>query len=245
MDMVHHDTVHDAFPLPDLGPDTYARWRASNIGAITEQLERRLVLAGIGDVRGTRILEIGCGDGDLSVTLARRGALVTAIDASPEMIDAARARAVREQVAICFDVAEARKLPFPAGQFDIVVAVTVLCFVSDAAPVFQEIARVLRPGGRLVDAELGKYSSWAAGRRIRAWLGSALWRRGRFRTPEELRRLARGAGLVPGAVRGAIYYPKCDLAARRLAPFDAVLGRWTTFGAAFLSLEAAKPTATP
>lgn len=235
------DTVQEASPLPNLGPDIYARWRVSDIGTITEQLERRLVLAGVGDVRGARVLEIGCGDGDLSVLLAKRGAIVTAIDVSPEMIAAARARAARENVQIRFDIGAARKLPFPSEQFDIVVAVTVLCFVSDAAPVFQEIARVLRPGGRLVDGELGKWSTWAAVRRVRGWLGAALWRRGRFRTAGDLRRLARGSGLVPKAVRSAIYYPKWNAAARWMAPFDAAFGRWTTFGAAFLSLEAVKP----
>ena len=63
---------------------------------------------------------------------------------------------------------------------------TVLCFVQDAAPVFAEIIRVLRPSGKLMIGELGKWSSWAAARRIRAWLGSLLWRRGRFRTATEL-----------------------------------------------------------
>jgi hypothetical protein len=41
-------------------------------------------------------------------------------------------------------------------------------------------------------------------------------------------------------VRGAVYYPRCA-AARLFAPFDARLGRWTTFGAAFIALSAVKP----
>jgi SAM-dependent methyltransferase len=131
-------------------------------------------------------------------------------------------------------------LPFSAESFDVVAAITILCFVPDAAPVFHEMARVLRPGGRLVIGELGKWSSWAAMRRMRAWLGSRLWRSARFRTARELRALAKQAGLEPETLRGAIYYPRCGLAARLLAPCDRALGRLTTFGAAFLALAAVK-----
>ena len=136
---------------------------------------------------------------------------------------------------------EADRIPFAAERFDVVVAVTILCFVSNVAPVFQEIARVLRPGGFLVIGELGKWSLWAVARRIRAWLGSRLWRRGRFRTAHELRVLARQAGLAPGPVHGSVYYPRWQRAARVLAPYDTAFSRLTTFGAAFLALSAIKP----
>ncbi len=187
------------------------------------------------------MLEIGCGDGDLTVMLAKRGATVTAIDLSSEMIEAARVRAAREGAESDFHVGTARSLPFAAEQFDIVIAVAVLCFVSDATAIYKEIARVIRPGGRLVDGEVGKWSSWAAARRIQSFLGSALWRRGRFRSPGDLRWLARGAGLIPGSVRGAVDCPKWNAAARLMAPLDAFFGRVTNFGASFLSLTAVKP----
>ena len=229
--------------LPDLGPDVYAKWRASGIGAITEQLQRRLILALLGDIQGRNVLDVGCGDGDLAVELWRRGGTVTGIDASQEMVEAARARAKREGADILFMVGEAASIPFDPERFDVVVAVTILCFVADPAPVFREITRVLRPGGILAIGELGKWSLWAAARRVRAWFGSQLWRRGRFRTASELRFLANGAGLVPALVHGSIYYPRWRWAARLLAPYDAALSRVTTFGAAFLALTAVKPTA--
>lgn len=227
--------------LPGLGPEAYARWRASTVGAITERLERRLVLELIGEVRGRSVLDVGCGDGDLAVALSKAGARVVGIDSSEAMIEAARQRAAREGVQAGFQVATAQQLPFAPESFDLVVAVTILCFVEDAAPVFREMARVLRPGGQLVIGELGRWSSWAAMRRLRAWLGSPLWRKGRFRTAGELRALALQAGLTPRSLRGAIYYPRCAPAARLLAPCDPALGRVTTLGAAFLALQATKP----
>jgi ubiquinone biosynthesis O-methyltransferase len=230
-----------ACAVRDLGPEVYSRWRASEIGAITERLEGRLILELVGEVSGRTVLDIGCGDGEFAFELARRGAIVTGIDASAAMIEAAKDGARQRHANIAFQVASAEQLPFPAEQFDIVTAVTILCFVEDATPVFREIARVLRPGGRLVIGELGKWSAWAAVRRMRAWLGSRLWRQGRFRTARELRDLAEQAGLTVETVRGAIFYPRWNLAARLLARCDPMLGRLTTIGAGFVALSAVKP----
>lgn len=237
----HASTTH--CPIPNLGPDTYTRWRQTELGRITEELQLGLMLRLIGDVSGKRVLDVGCGDGKLAVELARRGAAVVGVDASESMIDAARRRVADSGVGVALELATADALPFPDGSFDVVAAITILCFVENAAPAFAEIARVLQPGGRLVIGELNKWSTWAASRRLRAWLGSALWRRGRFRTPNELRQLALNAGLAPGPVTGAIYYPRSASAARLMRGIDPRLGRLTSLGAAFLAFSAAKPAA--
>ena len=239
------NTSGPACAIPDLGPNVYARWRASEIGTITERLERELILELVGDVSGCKVLDVGCGDVEFAVDLTKRGATVVGIDASAEMIDAAKGRAKLQNADVGFQVAMAEHLPFPAGQFDVVTAITILCFVDDAAPVFREIARVLRPGGRLVIGELGKWSTWAAGRRFRAWLGSPLWSRGRFRTGNELRNLAEEVGLIVKAVRGAVYYPRWGVAAWVLSSLDPVLSRHTTIGAGFVALSAVKPEGRP
>ena len=130
------------------------------------------------------------------------------------------------------------RLPFPDAAFDVVTAVTVLCFVPNAAGAVREMARVLRPGGRLVLGELGRWSLWAFIRRVRGWLGSRTWKMARFRTPADLSALAEGAGLSVAAIRGAVFYPPVGMLARALAPFDSWLGRLTTFGAAFIAMRA-------
>ena len=64
--------------LPGLTPDVYARWRASDMGAITEQREREVILGLAGEVGGRTVLDVGCGDGTLALDLWRRGARVLA-----------------------------------------------------------------------------------------------------------------------------------------------------------------------
>jgi SAM-dependent methyltransferase len=224
----------------ELGPELYAGWRGSSLGDITEALEDRLLFELIGDVAGRRVLDVGCGEGALAVELQRRGALVTGVDPSASMLAAAQSRARAEACPLVLVGATGERLPFSASSFDVVLAKTVLCFVQDAQPMASELARVLRPGGRFVIGELNKWSSWAAQRRVRAWLGDPVWRRGRFRTAAELRALAAAAGLAVETVRGAVYYPRIAVAARLMARYDACFARYTTAGAAFIALAAVR-----
>jgi len=226
--------------LQDL-PEAYASWRSSLLGRITDSLEQALILRLAGPVTGWRILDVGCGDGWLIVELSSRGARAAGVDVSEQMISAARRHAEQRGEDVSFHMATADALPFAPASFDIVIAVTVLCFAEDAAPTVREMARVLKPSGRLVIGELGKWNSWAAVRRIKGWLGATVWRQARFRTPGELRRLAEEAGLADVAVTGAIFYPPIGLAARLLGPFDGWIGQRTTCGAAFLAVDATKP----
>ncbi len=219
----------------------YAGWRASTLGRITDRLEDALLRDMLGDVAGCAVLDLGCGDGKLAVRLAALGARVVGLDADPAMLRAAASRAAAAGVGMDFAAGRARTLPFPDRRFDIVVAVTVLCFVPDAEAAFREIARVLRPGGAVVIGELGRWSLWALRRRIRGWLGNRLWRAARFRTVGELRRLAAGAGLEVRAIRGAVFYPPVAALACAMAPLDPWLGRITAIGAAFVALRAEKP----
>jgi 2-polyprenyl-3-methyl-5-hydroxy-6-metoxy-1,4-benzoquinol methylase len=220
--------------------EAYVRWRSSRLGRITDALERQPLAGLLGSVAGKRLLDVGCGDGAMAFELARQGATVTALDADPSMIAAARLRAENEAVRIQLVEGNAKSLPFDDATFDVVVAVTILCFVHDAEHAVTEIARVLKPGGQLVIGELGRWSLWAAQRRMRGWLGDPVWRAVKFRTAADLRRLVEGAGLRVVAIRGAVHYPPCGMAARLLAPVDLWLGQETTFGAAFLGMSAAK-----
>lgn len=220
---------------------TYARWRATALGGITERVETRVVFELAGPLKGKHVLDVGTGDGTYAIEAAERGAIVTALDLEQEMLDAAHARAVSRGVEVTLQQGRAEQLPFEDASFDVVVAVTVLCFVPDAQRAVREMARVLTPGGRVVLGELGRFSVWAAERRVRGWLGASTWRRAQFWSRGELAALAQGAGLHAANVRGSVFFPPSSLAARFAAPFEPLLTRLDVPGAAFLALAADKP----
>jgi ubiquinone biosynthesis O-methyltransferase len=222
-------------------PESYARWRTTRVGQITDALEQQLLLETLGSVPRKTLLDVGCGEGALASDLARYGAIVTGLDADPAMIAAARRRAEAEALPLQFIEGQAESLPFESATFDLVLAVTVLCFVRDVERAVKEMARVLKPGGRLVIGELGRWSLWAAYRRIRGWMGNPTWRAVTFRTARELCSLACDAELDVEKIRGAIHYPPCGVAAQLLAPVDLRLGRSSTIGAAFIAVSATKP----
>jgi 2-polyprenyl-3-methyl-5-hydroxy-6-metoxy-1,4-benzoquinol methylase len=223
--------------------ESYARWRSSRLGRITDGLERQLLLELLGGVAGKTLLDVGCGDGELASELSRRGAIVTALDADSMMIAAAQRRSEIENTQLRLIEGQAERLPFDDESFDFVLAVTVLCFVQDAERAVAEMARVLKPGGRLVIGELGRWSLWAVHRRVRGWLGDSTWQAAMFRTAAELRALVEVTSLNVIESRGAVYYPPCGVAARLLAPADPWLGRITTVGAAFIIVSAEKTVA--
>jgi len=224
------------------GPTVYAAWRTSSLGEITEELEHRLLFRLAGPVAGRDVLDVGCGDGTLARAFAASGAArVVGCDGDARMI--ARATQSQDAAGPTFFVADATRLPFADASFDIVSIVTVLAFIPDAGAALREIARVLRPGGTLVLGDLGKWNYWAARRRIRAWRGAALWQGATFRTAGQLRALARAAGLRADHVSGCIFYPPWQALAQRMAAWDAVLGERTTLGAAFIAVQARKPSA--
>ena len=223
------------------GPDVYAGWRVSSLGEITEALEHRLILELTGPLRNRFVLEVGCGDGTLLLVYGHNDAArVAGCDTDPRMIGRARAQATASDVRVDLAVARAQTLPFADNSIDIVTCITVLAFVPDANNAVREMARVLRPGGRLVIGDLGKWSYWAARRRVRGWLGARLWRTARFRSATEIASMVEDAGLAVGPIKGAIFFPPWTALARLMAPFDRRLGELTTFGAAFVAIQAKK-----
>jgi trans-aconitate methyltransferase len=137
-----------------------------------------------------RILDLGCGDGQLTQRIGATGAQVSGADLSPEMVAAARARGIAAKVA------DAEALPHPDGAFDAVFSNAALHWVRDHEAMLAQVHRVLKPGGRFV-AEMGGHGNIAA---IRVAFIAALARHG-----------------LADREDGVNYYPTPEAYSRRLA----------------------------
>lgn len=104
---------------------------------------------------GEHILDLGCGDGQLTKKLMASGAVVKGVDASPQMVAAARS------LGIDADESAAESLPYENASFDAVFSNAVLHWVRGQDAALSELRRVLKPSGRLV-AEMGGHGNVAA-----------------------------------------------------------------------------------
>jgi len=108
-----------------------------------------------GDVEELNVLDIGCGEGRFCRMLEKRGANMTGIDPTAELI----AEAKRLQPEAIFEVAKAEKLPVADVSMDIVVSYLSLLDIPDYRAAIAEMKRVLKPGGRVVVANHNGFST--------------------------------------------------------------------------------------
>lgn len=223
-------------------PRDYSDWFDTELGRRVWNDERAVLLPMLGDLDGREVLDAGVGEARLALEVTRAGGRVTGVDLARDMLRFARNRARHAHLRLPLAAGRLESLPFRTGSFDVVVAMTVLCFVPVPSVAVREMARVLRPGGRLVLGELGRWSLWAAKRRVSGLLGDARWQDVRFWTPSSLERLLRESGLDPCRRGAAVFYPPSALAARLLQPLERILsGGPTALGAAFVAAAAEKP----
>jgi ubiquinone/menaquinone biosynthesis C-methylase UbiE len=181
----------------------YDSWFDGAWGRHAFTIEARALLRELGELGGRDLLDVGCGSGRFTALFEERGAVCTGLDSDPAMLELAGRRVHGRLL-----VGDAHRLPFPAASFDLAVATTVLEFAAEPALVVAEMARVTRPGGRLVVGALNPSSPWGLAHRRR--LRGQPWTRARFISRDELRHLAapygratlRAALFAPGAVPG-------------------------------------------
>jgi SAM-dependent methyltransferase len=103
--------------------------------------------AGISE--GDDVLDVACGAGNVTIPAAQTGATVTGLDITPELLEAGRRAASDAGVEIEWVEGDAQQLPFEDESFDVVTSVFGCMFAPDHQEAASEIARVLRPGGRM------------------------------------------------------------------------------------------------
>ena len=97
--------------------------------------------------RGSRLLDVGCGAGQLTLIASRNGADATGVDIAENLVERARERARVEGLGARFRVADAEALPFAKASFDVVTSLVGAMFAPRPEIVTGELLRVCRPGG--------------------------------------------------------------------------------------------------
>jgi SAM-dependent methyltransferase len=131
-----------------------AMWTAGDYPDVA----RRIVTVGeyvaerAGAAPGIELLDVATGSGNVSIPAARRGAIVTALDLTPKLLEAQRARAAAEGVEVTLIEGDAEELPFDADSFDRVTSCFGVMFAPRQKLAAEELVRVARPGGSIVVA---------------------------------------------------------------------------------------------
>lgn len=148
----HPDPYRDVDAEPD--PERFIDALEARGRMPSQARLRRSFLRFVPIQRDNSVLEVGCGTGvvvrDLAPLVGPRGRVV-GVDRSARLIRAARrlCRARGRGAPITLRVADGRRLPFPADRFDATLAVTVALHVAEPLELVKEMARVVRPGGRI------------------------------------------------------------------------------------------------
>ena len=199
-----------------------------------QQAIRQAYLDGLGSLGGLKVLDVGCGTGVVTRELARRvgpNGSVVGSDPTPGLIEVARQLATDEgHPGLIFEVQDGRALPYADASFDLVCAVTVLSHVPAREKVLQEIARVTRPGGRvlIVDGDFAANQLEHPDKDTTAKIVAA-WRASTVDDPyltHCLGPLLEGVGLRPRSVNGHVH-----IEAGRVDEATSFMWQWVLFAA--------------
>lgn len=118
-----------------------------------DQRWRRRTLRAAGDVRGKRVADVCCGTGDLAIAFEKAGARVVGVDFTPEMLHRALPKRAPAPEGTLFVHGDAMRLPMADSSVDVASVAFGIRNVADRVGGMAEMARVLRPGGRLLVLE--------------------------------------------------------------------------------------------
>lgn len=163
---------------------------------------------GFRPLEGKQVLDVGCGAGLLAEPLARLGAMVIAIDAASELIEAAKAHATGQGLAIDYRHATAEDLK---GSFDLVTSMEVIEHVADPAAFIKSLAARLAPGGLMI---LSTPNRTALSKLLMVTIAEGIGRipkgthdHKKFITPDEMKAMLVAVGLAVVDCEGIAFSP--------------------------------------
>ena len=143
------------------------------------RVEARMVFPSLTNIKGKRILDIGCGDGIFDIEMARRGARIEALDLSNSALERAiwRVKQLGLTGNINFIHGDATHLPYRDSTFDIVISNCVLEHIPDDQQVIKEASRVLKNPGKVIITVPREFDNWdrISVRLVKALLSTPGW----------------------------------------------------------------------
>jgi SAM-dependent methyltransferase len=234
-----------------------ATWAAGDYAEVAKRelwpLGERIVRR-VGVRPGEEVLDVACGSGNAAIRAAQAVAQVVGLDLTPDLLEAGRISAAEAGVEVDWVEGDAEALPFPDESFDVVLSTLGVMFAPRHPVAAGELARVLRPGGRMALCNWAADSVLARIMRTTAAylppppkLASPPWLWG---SEDHVRTLFAGTGLVLEFEQGLAEFPPFDsadenveyhstrvgplLAARKLTEAD---GRWPALRAELVPLH--------
>lgn len=165
------------------------------------------------DLRGLKVLDVGCGGGILSEGLARAGATVSSIDLAEDALACARKHAKESGLTIDYRAVPAEQLAEEKpGEFDVVVCMEMLEHVPDPSSICRALSTLVKPGGDVYLSTLNRNpKSWlfaiVAAERILRLLPAGTHQHEKFIRPHELATFCRECDLDIQTLRGMGYNP--------------------------------------
>ena len=148
------DVLNQPSPVIDLAAvksRQQTAWSAGDYAVVgtTLQIVGENLCEAVDMAAGSHVIDIAAGNGNATLAAARRFCTVVSTDYVSALLDKGRERAAAERLAVDFRVADAEALPFGDGQFDVALSVFGTMFTPEHGRAAAEMARVVRPGGKI------------------------------------------------------------------------------------------------
>lgn len=196
--------------------EAYDAWFDQPWGLVASAVEYRMLLDVACPIAGHTMLDAGCGTGRFMHLLEAQGANVVGVDRDPDALAIAHTRTTGALI-----LGDTHQLPLSDRSVDVAFAVTVCEFTANPARVVAELARVTKPGGRVVVGSLNRTSPWGCWNRRQ--FSAPPWNTARFLDRRTL--LGLGAPYGPSRLQAGLYAPRTLPMIEQWSPTLESLGR--------------------
>lgn len=173
----------------------YDSWYSTELGNFADEVETELAFSLFTPEPGSRVVDVGCGTGNFSIKLARKGLEVVGVDVSRHMLKKAQEKVKKldEDLEISFQQMDAKNLDFSEASFDAAFSMATIEFIpdEDKKDFVQEMLRIVKSGGKVLVGTITADSEWGEKYKERAESKKSVFHRAEFTTPEKLNQIER------------------------------------------------------